>query len=167
MKKLLLVGALLLSAIVSQAALPGSRGSSALTGLLGFTQSAVNFGVNYEHRLDSSMGFGGYFLYSGEEKDNGLNKNQTMSFGAMAPAHVLDDNRFDIYLAPGFGITMVKGITPQNDETVFGPSIKTGMLFKISSNVKAGIEYSYFTNWFNDKSGPSAEYTNAALSFGF
>lgn len=167
MKNLILIGALIFSAAVSQAALPGGRGSNHITGILGFTQSAVNFGANYEHRMDTAMGFGGYFLYSGEEKDHGIRKNQTMSFGAMAPAHVLDDNRFDVYLAPGFGITAVKGITPDSDETVFGPSVKTGMLFKITSNVKAGIEHAYFTNWFNDKTSQAFEYTNAALSFMF
>ena len=161
MKKLILIGAMIFSTSAFAA-----RGEDALTGLLGFSQTAVNFGVNYEHGLNSTMGIGGYFFFSGEKKEN-AGKNQTMSFGAMAPAHILDDSNLNIYIAPGFGITMVKGISPQSDETVFGPSIKTGMLFKITSKVEAGVEHQYFTNWFNDKAQAYVEYTAAALRFGF
>ncbi|MEZ0392082.1 MAG: hypothetical protein ACAH59_07710 [Pseudobdellovibrionaceae bacterium] len=163
MKKRLLAAAFILSATTTQAATYGRENN--VTALLGFTQTAMNFGANYERRLDT-MGVGGYFHFSSEEKDNQINR-QTMSFGAMAPAHVLDDNRFDIYLAPGFGVTMIKGVATENDETVFGPTIKTGMLFKFTPTVKAGIEHFYFTNWFNDKAQASGQYTNAALSFAF
>lgn len=166
--KLLILGSFFFSAAVALAAPRGgnSNNDNFVTGILGFTQSAVNFGANYEHRFDS-FGAGGYFLYSGEEKDNGLGKNQTISFGANLPIHIFEDSRFDVSLAPGFGITQVKGISPQNDETIFGPSIKTGLFYKLTPTVKAGIDHSYFTNWFNDKTNSAVEYTNAAVSFTF
>ena len=133
-------------------------------GIIGFSQSAVNFGADYEKRLNG-MGVGGYFLYSSEKKDAG--KNQTISIGAMAPAHVMDDHHLDVYIAPGFGITMVKGLSPQDDQTVFGPSVKTGILFKMTPAVQLGLDTIYLVNWFSDKVGPSVTYTNFAVNFGF
>jgi hypothetical protein len=168
MKKMLMVGAILLAAVVSNAASASSvysRGSNNITGLLGFTKAAVNFGVNYEHRVDT-IGFGGYFHYSSEKKDNFAN-NQITSFGGIAPIHFLDDAHMDTYLAPGFGVHMIKGLGAQDDVTTFGPLWKLGALFKISNNVKVGLERTELVNWFTDKATADAVYTNAALSFAF
>lgn len=167
MKNLILVTALLLTSVVSQAATYGSEQS--ITGIVGFTQSAPNFGANYERRIDNNMGVGGYFHFASEQK-NGFGKNQTMSFGAMAPMHLLDNSRADVYLAPGFGITMVKGITGTlvpDDQTIFGPIWKVGAMFKMTSSVKLGLEQTHITNWFTDKLPSDMEYTNFAVNFAF
>ena len=163
MKKLFLVGAILFAGAAAQAA------NGSITGLLGFSQSAVNFGVNYENRLENAFGLGGFFHYSSEKKDN-AGKQQTMAFGAMAPAHLLDNARVDAYVAPGFGVIMVKGFDgafSRDDQTTFGPVWKMGVLFKMTSNVKVGLEQTELVNWFSDKVLPDASYTNAALNFSF
>ncbi len=163
MKKLILVGAILFAG-AAQAA------NNSITGLLGFQQSAVNFGVNYENRLDNAFGVGGFFHYSSEKKDNAF-KNQTMAFGAMAPAHLLDSSRLDAYVAPGFAVIMVKGYDgaaySKDDQTTFGPIWKMGVLFKLTATVKVGIEQTELVNWFSDKAAPGVSYTNAALNFSF
>jgi opacity protein-like surface antigen len=164
MKKLILVGAILIAGAAAQAA------NNSLTGLLGFSQSAVNFGVNYENRMETSYGLGGFFHYSSEKKENAA-KNQTMAFGAMAPVHLLDNSHFDAYLAPGFSVLMVKGFDrapySNDDQTTFGPAWKIGVLFKMTSNVKLGLEQTELINWFNDKAASQYVYTNAALNFSF
>lgn len=167
MKNLLLVAALVLTATISQAAPRGSNGTNSVTGVFGFAQSALNFGANFEHRVDSNMGVGGYFLLSSEKENDNIAKNQTLTFGGFMPLHFMNDSEVDLYLAPGFGVTMIKGIGRANDETVFGPSIHTGITFKLTSTVKAGIENVYLTNWFNDKAPYSVQYTNAVVNFGF
>ncbi len=172
MKKMIMVGAILLAAAVSQAAsLSSSRygSSDEVTGLIGFTKSAVNFGVNYEHRLESNLGVGGYFLYSSEHKEGLTGNNQLTSFGAILPAHLIDDHKLDVYLAPGFGIFMVKGLSNfnQDDQTTFGPLWKMGFQYKVASNVKVGLERTEIVNWFTDKLAGNYDYTNFAISFGF
>lgn len=164
MKNLFLSSAVFLVSVVTHAATYGYGSANSLTGLIGFSQSAVSFGANYEHRLDT-MGVGGYFLYSGEQKDAG--KNQTISFGGLAPMHLLDDSRLDVYLAPGFGITMVKGISGQEDQTIFGPLWKIGAMFKMNSTVKVGLEQTNLVNWFSDKVSADVNYTNFAVNFAF
>jgi len=164
MNKIFLVGAILFAGLTAQAA------DSSITGLLGFTQSAVNFGVNYENRMESAFGLGGFFHFSSEKKENAA-KNQTMAFGAMAPVHMLDNSKIDAYVAPGFAVLMIKGYTgatySNDDQTTFGPIWKMGVLFKMSANVKVGLEQTELINWFTDKAGPHASYTNAALNFSF
>jgi hypothetical protein len=162
MKKLILAAAILFAG-AAQAA------NGSITGLLGFSQSALNFGVNYENRLESTFGVGGFFHYSSEKKD--AFKNQTMAFGAMAPAHLLDSSRLDAYVAPGFAVLMIKGFDTsaygKDDQTTFGPIWKMGVLFKMSPTLKVGLEQTEIINWFTDKAAPQGSYTNAALNFSF
>jgi opacity protein-like surface antigen len=164
MKKLILLGAILFAGAAAQAS------NNSLTGLLGFSQSAVNFGVNFENRVETSYGLGGFFHYSSEKKDN-AGKNQTMAFGAMAPVHLLDNSHFDAYLAPGFAVLMVKGFDgssfSKDDQTTFGPAWKIGVMYKMASNVKLGIEQTQLINWFSDKAASQFVYTNAAMEFSF
>jgi hypothetical protein len=165
MKQLVLI-ALLFSSTSAFAARSNAGGDNTARAILGFSQSAFALGADYEKHLDGSLGVGGYFLYSSEKKDNAA-KNQTISFGGMAPAHFFDDSHWDLFLAPGFGITMVKGIGGASDETAIGPSIKTGLQYKISPTMKLGLEHFYASNWFNDKVLPFLIYTNASLAFQF
>lgn len=132
--------------------------------ILGFSQGAVNFGADFEHTLDATTGVGGYFLYSSKDSDTG--KPQTISVGGFVPVHFTGDNRyFDVYLAPGFGLTMVD--LPASDETVLGPSVKLGFMYKVADNMKIGLDHIHLVNWFSDKVAPNYSYTNAALSFAF
>lgn len=169
MKQMFLATAFFLLGAASQAASYGYSsysGSNSLTGLLGFNSSAVTFGVNFENHSSGNIGLGGYFLYSAEKKEVGI--PQVTSFGGIAPVHFLDDARVNLYLAPGFGVHMIKGFgAGSEDVTTFGPLWKVGSLFKITSNVKAGIEHTQLVNWFSDKKAAQFDYTNAALSFAF
>jgi hypothetical protein len=162
MKKLLVMGAIFCAAVTSQASLYGSRDT--LAGQIGFSQAAVGFGAEYEHRLDT-MGVGGYFNYSSEEKT--AVKNQLMSFGGIAPIHLLDDTKLDVSIAPGFGITMVKGINGAEDQTVFGPLWKLSTYFKMNSSVKVGIQHTQLVNWFSNKLPANTNYTNFSVAFAF
>ena len=139
--------------------------SNNVRGILGFSQGALTFGADYERRLDSVFGVGGYFQFSSEQKDAG--KNQTMSFGALAPLHLLDDSRFDVFMAPGLGITMVKGLYGINDETMIGPMMKSDLQYKFTPTLRAGLEYVYLANWFSTKLPSFYSYTNAIMTFIF
>ena len=86
---------------------------------------------------------GAYFLHSSENKNAG--KHQVISFGGMLPVHMVDTYDLDLYLAPGFGIHMIKGLNngaSGEDQTTFGPMWKIGFLYKVSSNVRIGLEQS-------------------------
>jgi hypothetical protein len=162
-----MAGAIVFAAAVSQAAssYASSYSRDSITGLIGFNASAVNFGANYEHRVDNNLGVGGYFLYGSEKKDVGI--NQITSFGGIAPMHILDDARTNVYIAPGFGIHMIKGINGAEDVTTFGPLWKIGAMFKMTSAVKVGAEHTQLVNWFSDKAAGNANYTNIAVNFAF
>ena len=164
MKNVFLIGALIGSlGFISSARADETNN---VRGILGFSQGALTFGADYERRLDSVLGVGGYFQFSSEQKDN-VSKNQTISFGALAPLHLLDDARFDVFMAPGVGITMVKGLYGANDETMIGPMMKTDLQYKFTPGVRAGLEYVYLANWFSTKLPASYRFTNAVVTFIF
>lgn len=144
-------------------------GDKSVTGLLGFSQSALTIGANFENKMDQYIGVGGYFLHSSEKKDN-ASKQQVMSFGATATGHIIDNSQLDVYLAPGFGVIMIKGLTGSisgDDQTTFGPIWKMGFLFKATPTVKVGIEQTELVNWFSDKAYAQVSLTNAAVNFSF
>jgi hypothetical protein len=131
--------------------------------ILGFKSDAVNFGVDYEKRMNHDMGWGAYFFYGSEHKDNTAT-NQDIAFGVMAPIHILDNGSLDTYIAPGFGLAMIKGLAGADDETTFGPSLKVGAEWKFSPTLKGGVQYFQVYNWFTDKA--ASEYDYASLSLG-
>ncbi len=163
MKNILITAAILLTATLSQAAYYSSS-KSTVTGIIGFASGAVNFGANYEHHIDA-MGVGGYFNYNSEEKTSG--RNQIVSFGALAPLHLLDDSKYDVTVAPGFGISMVKGLPGNDDQTVFGPLWKISTFFKMTSTIKIGLEHTELVNWFSNKVAADIRYTSFAVGFAF
>lgn len=141
-------------------------GEKSATVVAGFSQSAVGFGANYENRISNQLGLGGYFLHSSEKND--ANKNQVIAIGAFANGHIIDNNDFELYLAPGFGILMVKGqrgTLSNDDQTTFGPAWKMGFLFKATPNVKLGLEQTELVNWFSEKAPGHFSMTNFAVSF--
>lgn len=133
--------------------------------VLGFSQGAVNFGVDFEHALDNSTGVGGYFHYASKDTDSG--KPQVISLGGFMPVHFTNDNKyFDTYLAPGFGISMVD-VPAGDDKTVMGPSLKLGFMYKLNATMKLGLDHFHIVNWFEDTVSANSSFTNAAMSFAF
>ncbi len=118
---------------------------SYVQGFLGFDATAINFGVDYEVRKSESHGVGGYFLFSGEE-DSGASA-QTISFGGMLRLRIHETEKFEVSMAPGFGITMVEG--SPDDETVLGPTMKLGVMYKTSDKNAIGVEVFQAYNWLN------------------
>src|SRR5690606_16509290 len=162
-KGLLFLGVFLLSTV--------SYGNT-LTGLLGFAQGAFNVGANFQARGSSAMNFGGYFHLSTEKADdnkaNRIDNHQTMSFGGLAFMNLGDTSDMTVYIAPGAGITTVKGIKNaviKDDQTIIGPIWKIGAFMRLSYGMKIGLEQTQIVNWFTDKVYPTATYTNVGLIF--
>jgi len=133
--------------------------NSYVQGVMGFESGGVNIGFDYESRaVGSTAGYGGYFLFS-SEKDGA--SAQVMSFGAMSKIHLLDDSKFDISVAPGFGISMIE--MGPNDETILGPVVKFGLLYKFSDQMAFGGEMFKAYNWLSDDFGGTLDYFNLAL----
>lgn len=155
-------------AILVLAGSSGFADDKSATALIGFSQSSLGFGANYENKISQTLGLGGYFLYSSEKKD--ASKNQVISFGGAATAHLIDNNDFEVTMGPGFGIIMVKGQTgtlSADDQTTFGPSWKMGFLFKTKTQLKLGLEQTELVNWFSEKAPGHFSFTNFALNFQF
>lgn len=147
-----------------------------VTGLLGFAAGAMSFGVNYA-RMNDGFGYGGYFLSQGaKEKDNLPITTSFNSFGGLVKIQAIDTNMIKAYLAPGFGITLVKDGSlsatsgKKSDETILGPMFKMGVQYKANNDMSFGLERTQFANWFNDNlnyfAGP-AEYYAMSGTFSF
>ncbi len=138
-----------------------------VTGNLGFTNSAINIGATYEKNIDN-VGMGGYFFLQTDKEKNGTKiVRQTTSLGGIIKLHLMNNSKFDAYLAPGFGIHMFKDVDDngkKSDKTTFGPMAKIGGMLKITPTVAGGIERSAFANWFDENSPSSVEYWSAVIS---
>jgi hypothetical protein len=163
MKKLMMLAAALMLTGFAPSAFAADN---MIRPMLGFNASAVNFGVDYEKHVNHDMSWGGYFFYGSEHKDN-VASNQMVAFGANLPISLLDNGQLDIYLAPGFGFAMVKGLNGADDATTLGPSAKLGAEWKFSPTLRGGVQYMEIYNWFTDKAASSAKYASATLGISF
>ncbi|MFN7727868.1 MAG: hypothetical protein ACK5P7_01795 [Bdellovibrio sp.] len=175
MKKL----ALLLVFCPLMASAQGKNRSYASTGAsevgvgLGFTKGAFNIAAQYEKRSDG-LGHGGYFFFQADKEKNGSKSvNQVMSFGGQMKAHVLNTNRVDAYLAPGFGLHMIKDVpdasasSGKTDVTAFGPTLRIGVLLPISPTMKVGLDRLELWNWFDEKASSAYAFYSATMAFDF
>jgi len=141
-------------------------GRNSLRALLGFSSGAVNLGADFEMKQTNTYGLGGYLFFATGDKD--ANNYQVLALGAFSPIHLLNEDRVDVYLAPGFGLAMIDDSAPGgDDETTFGPSLKIGAEWKVSPTVKVGLQHFTVVNWMNDDAISQAEYTSAAATFAF
>jgi len=130
-----------------------------IQGVMGFESGAVNIGFDYETRESgTAAGYGGYFMYSAEK--SGVSA-QVVSFGGMSKIHFFENSKFDLSIAPGFGISLIEA--GSSDETVLGPIVKLGLLYKFSDKVAFGGEMFKAYNWLSDEFGGSVEYFNFAV----
>lgn len=146
-----------------------------ITGHIGFLAGAVHIGADY-NKMSSGSGLGGYFFYQTEKKSNNtVVANQVMSFGGTYKVVVAENKMSSAYIAPGFGIHMAKeaGVPnattgKQSDETLIGPVLKIGALYKVNPDLSIGIERKAITNWFSDSVYLSeAAYYSVAAVFSF
>ncbi len=148
---------------------------SEVTGLFGMVAGAINFGVTYI-RPSNDFGFGGYLFYqTAKEKNKTPVVSQMTAFGALIKVNVYENRSLRAYLAPGFGMAMIKegsvsATGSKSDENVISPTFKMGIQYKTAGNFIIGLERMQFSNWLNDSlnnyAGP-AEYYTVAASFEF
>jgi len=155
MKKIILTTVLLLVSYNLQA------GESYVQGNFGFEASTFNFGLDYEMRKSQNYGYGAYFMFSSEEED--AFKPQLVSIGALAKIHLLDTQKLDVAVAPGFGISMYE--LSGQDETAIGPVMKFSMLYKMNAQMAVGVEMFKSYNWLNDEFGLSSDFLNLAFRY--
>lgn len=143
-----------------------SASNTAVTGYLGFGQGALNIGADFESAMNSDVGVGGYFMLFTDAENNNVNiRPQVITFGGQAKVHYRTGD-WDLYGAPGFGITMVDN--NNNDETTIGPSMRFGVLYSFTPRLSVGLEHVTLFNWFSKQAGfESLESSNAAIRMNF
>lgn len=149
-----------------------SNPQSEITANIGMASGAFNIGATYV-KLLGDFGFGGYLFHqSAKEKNNVPVVVSATAFGALIKVNVYENNSVRAYMAPGFGIAMLKDASvdatgKKSDETIIGPSLKLGVQYKTAGNLVIGLERMEVSNWFNDSvSAPGPVYSVAA-SFTF
>lgn len=141
---------------------------SAFRGGVGFTRGALNLTAEYESRQSNIRSNGGYFFMQTEKTSAGI--GQVMALGGYMPLHLLAKNVVDLYVAPGFGIAMVKVTSAtggSTTETGIGPSLKIGAEYRTSDTVSVGLQYSNYYNWFAEKAPAGDSFSSAAMTFLF
>ncbi len=154
---------------------PSYYANNELTALLGFQAGAPNIGVDYA-RMNNGVGFGGYFfMQTSKEKGGATLVSQVMAFGGLFKLNLIDTVHAKAYVAPGFGLSIVKdgaisATGSKSDETVIGPMWKMGVSLKLANSFHLGLETTAFGNFFNDSlnnyAGPS-QYYSVAGTFTF
>lgn len=142
---------------------------------LGFKQSALHFGVAFVKEMDP-VDLGGYFFFQTDKKYNDTPRvNQVISFGGLAKFYAMKSAKANAYIAPGFGIHMIKdsmdtvaGSTQKSDKTAVGPLLKIGATLALNPTLNVGLEYTQLANWFDELILDSSfTYTSAVVSFSF
>lgn len=127
---------------------------------LGLDQGAINLGAEYESRSGAN-GLSGYFLLATEKITTG--KPQIMTFGGGMPIYFYDNKTNSLFITPGLGLNMIK--VGNTTEMTFGPQIKLGTGYRLSPNLRLGLEHFIITNALNEKAGGSQHFTNFLISF--
>lgn len=149
--------------------------SNEITGNFGLVAGAITLGVTYV-KPKGDFGFGGYlFMQSSKEKNNTPVVSSVTAFGALLKVNLVDSRSIRAFVAPGFGIAMIKegsisGTGSKSDENIISPTFKMGVQYKFNSTTAVGLERMQFANWLNDSlnnyAGP-AEYYTVAASYEF
>lgn len=157
-----------------------SHSAGEITGNFGLVGGAINIGGTYVKQM-SDFGFGGYFFFqSSKDKNSQPVVSGVTALGALVKVNVYENSSIRAYMAPGFGIAMIKDAssttnqatleTKKSDENLISPTFKMGVQYKTQGNLIIGLERMQFANWLNDSlnsyAGP-AEYYSVAASFGF
>ena len=143
MKSLCLTLIILLSASLSHA-----RGPNSIYGVLGFRSGTATFGAQFEHRLKATHGIAGYALIASKDSGKAQQIGVT-SIGGVIPVH-FGANRWDLYVAPGFGFHMMDfASTTLDDQNALGPLVKLGVLYRFTRELAFGVEYMKTFNWLN------------------
>ncbi len=177
MTKILAIFAIACATLMATTSAVAASSGGEFTANLGMTKSVVHLGAQYD-KPSSYSDIGGFlFIQTGKEKQKTPIINQVLSFGGQMKVHLTSGNKADVYIAPGFGIHMVKDVqdddfattTKKSDVTAVGPITRIGVLFPINNSTKIGIERFEIVNWFDDKfyAASSFAYYSAAMSFSF
>lgn len=102
---------------------------------VGFNGGGVGLGVDYEYMLHRDFGFGGMArFYTGG--DNG--QPEVISFGGFYKAHI-PVRSWEIYVAPGLGITRIKIDNVDGDVTLT-PMFAIGTMMTVTQGLNIGVE---------------------------
>lgn len=140
----------LLFALIAVAGLTANAAFNEITPKLGFWNSTLNTGVDFNHMYSNTAGFGGYLFLQTESTSNSV--PAVTALGANMKFMIWTDNTFNFYVSPGFGILMMKDAAGDN-QTGIGPSLKIGSQYWINNTMAIGLERNAFANWFNNKLG--------------
>ncbi|UXR65520.1 porin family protein [Bdellovibrio bacteriovorus] len=141
------------------------NGTNQVKLMVGSTQAAVNFGLEYEHRT-GTFGLGAMLMHSTKNSD--ANKPESTTLGANITSHLYDQNDLDIYIAPGLAVTNMDQIAAGgDDETLFGPTLTLGATYTLNKQWGVGLEYLSLYNWFSDKTADHYNFANAVVSYNF
>ncbi len=162
-KKLLVVLCVLASSTSFAARSVAAYNDKSASINLGMSSSALNVGGRLELE-NTQAALGGYLFLQTEKKDAGI--PQVLSFGAHSLIKLVDTSSVNAYLAPGFGISMIK-MEGADDVTAVGPSFRYGAQMKLRTNGAIGVERLEVWNWFDSKSASNAAFTSLVYSFAF
>lgn len=137
---------------------------------LGFTSSAPHLGVQYHQEKSSGVSLGGYLFQQTSKDKSGVKiVNSMTSFGGQFKLNLFSAGEFSAYLAPGFGLHMIKEVpdtsTPgrTTDVSAFGPSFRIGALKQVNSKFKVGLERFEVWNWMSEDTGASIAYSGVVF----
>ncbi|UXR64313.1 hypothetical protein EZJ49_14690 [Bdellovibrio bacteriovorus] len=164
MKKLIVALCLLSSSVSFAARNVASYSGKTASINLGMSSSALNIGGRMEFDNDQGA-LGAYIFLQTEKKDAGV--PQVLTFGAHSMLRLVESTNATAYLAPGFGISMIK-MDGMDDKTVVGPSFRYGGQLKLPNGAGAlGLERLEAWNWFDSDSASSVAFTSVVYSFNF
>jgi hypothetical protein len=141
---------------------------------LGFSSSAPHLGVQYHQEKSSSVSAGGYLFHQTSKDKSGVKiVNSMTSLGGQFKLDLLSSGEFTAYLAPGFGVHMIKDIPDMSnsgrttDVTALGPSFRIGALLKALNNNKfrVGLERFEVWNWMSEETASSIAYSGVVFEF--
>jgi len=147
---------------------PGMFRAKAVTGVtennlkiaLGLDRGAVNLGAEYEARKGNS-GYSGYVLLATEKLP--VQKPQIMIFGAGMPIYVFDNRAAVVSITPGFGVNMIRFFN--TNETTFGAQLRLSGSYRLSHNLRVGLEHMILTNWVNERAPGDFTLTQMLFTF--
>ena len=109
-------------------------------------------GIDYERRVQSALGIGGYFKFYAKDDSATKPHNGFLALGAQASAHY-DSGPWDLFISPGFGIVAVDAVGTSKNKTTFGPRLATGVLYQLTPMFALGFEHSFYYAWFDKDIG--------------
>lgn len=120
-----------------------SDGSNTVRLMAGAQSAANHYGIDYEFR-SGPVGIGAFYIQGNES--SAVARPEFMTIGFVAPIHLIDKSRWDLYIAPGVNMTQFKDyIAPsevdEDDYTTWGAVLKMGMMYYFNNHWHLGLDF--------------------------